>query len=214
MKNDFFFFKIPYRKDLRLLDIGCGNGIYLLQLKKLGWNPRTQLYGIEFPNEVLQQLKEVEQVNIIEGNLYEGELPKNFFDVVTLRHVLEHFYDPTLAMQKIYHTLKPGGKVLILAPNFKSIEALFIFKEKWYNIDTPRHLYHFTPKTLMKLLLKTEFTVEQIYLKKSVSPVVKSLEYYGYRVPKFIEKSVIPNILSIFKLFGFSEDLLCKAVKR
>lgn len=214
LKNDFFFFRIPYRRDLRLLDIGCGNGIYLMQLKKLGWDAPTQLFGLEFPNEALPHLRDKEGMTIIEGDLYSEELPEHFFDVVTLRHVIEHFPDPTAALEKVRRTLKPGGQVLILAPNFRSMEALFVFREKWYNIDAPRHLFHYTPATMRKLLEKTGFCVKKMHRKKSIAPVVKSLEHYGYRVPRFVEKSVIPHILTLCKLFGFSEDLLCRAVKK
>lgn len=212
-KNDYFFFKIPFRLDMRLLDIGCGNGIYLMQLKKLGWDPASQLFGLEFPNEALKHLRQ-EGMNIIEGDLYKNDLPENFFDVVTLRHVIEHFPEPLSAMEKIRRTLKPGGEILILAPNFRSVEAMFLFREKWYNIDAPRHLFHYTPATMRKLLEKTGFQVEKIHLKKSVAPVVKSFEHFGYHVPRFMSKSVIPYLLDIFMLLGFSEDLLCRAVKK
>lgn len=213
LKKDYFFFKFPYRRELRLLDVGCGNGIYLMQLKKLGWDPATQLFGLEFPNEALHHLRD-EGINITEGDLYKNNLPENFFDIITLRHVIEHFPDPSSAMEKIHRSLKPGGEVLILAPNFRSMEALFLFREKWHNIDAPRHLFHYTPATMRRLLGKTGFQVEKMHLKKSVAPVVKSFEHYGYHVPRFVAKSVIPYILSLFKLIGFSEDLLCRAVKK
>lgn len=212
-KNDFFFYRLSYGFDKKILDIGCGNGSYLLSLKAFGWDPSKQLYGIDFPSENLKKLKENKQMNITEGNFIEVEMPINFFEVITLRHVLEHFTDPSLVMNKIYRLLKPGGKVLINVPNFKSIESLYLFKENYHAVDAPRHLYHFTPETLKMLLQKTGFTIEKIYLKKSPTPFVISLQNYGYTTPKWVEKYFISNILTLLKILGYSGEILCVASK-
>lgn len=213
LKNNYFFYRIPYGSDKKLLDIGCGNGGYLLKLKRLGWDAETQLYGVELPNSALKKLKENERLNIIEGDFMKVDLPENYFDIVTLRHVLEHLSDPLGAMKKVYDILKSDGLVLINAPNFKSVEA-FLFKGKYHNIDAPRHLFHFTPESLGKLLDKVGFHVEKLYLKKSPTPFVASLKNYGYHVPKYIKKYVISNMLTVFKLLGFSGEFLCKAYKK
>ena len=213
LKDDFFFFRIPYGEDKRILDVGCGNGSYLLRLKKLGWNA-AQLYGVDLPGENLKRLREAEGINITEGDFLNAPLPPDFFDFVTLNHVLEHFGDPLAAMKKAYKIVKPGGKVLIGIPNFKSVEALFIFKEKWYHLDPPRHLYHFAPKTLKRLLEGAGFTVEKMYFKKCVGRFTMNLKNYGWNVSKSTEKYAISNMLKLFKLFGFSGELLCIAVKK
>ncbi len=213
LKDKFFLYKIPYDRKKRILDIGCGNGGYLLSLKALGWDASTQLYGIDFPNALLKQLREDEHINIVEGNFIETALPESFFDVVTLRHVLEHLPDPARALRKVFAMLKPGGVVLIHVPNFRSAEALFIFRERWRHLDAPRHLFHFSPGTMKTLLQNTGFSVEKISLKRASLPFIKSLEAMGYPVPKPVEKYIIRNMLKLFKLLGFSGELLCKAVK-
>ena len=214
LKDKFFFYKVPYARHKKILDVGCGNGSYLLSLKKLGWDAETQLYGIDFPNEALTHLKEHEHINIIGGNFFDAALPENFFDVVAVRHVLEHLPDPASALKKAFALLKPDGIILINVPNFKSFEAMVFFREKWRHIDDPRHLYHFSPKTLKKLLGNTGFTVERILLKRAVAPFIKSLGHYGYHVPKFVEKYIIRTMLKLFKLTGYSGEILCKATKR
>ncbi|MEW6117192.1 MAG: class I SAM-dependent methyltransferase [Nitrospirota bacterium] len=212
-KNDFFFYRIPYSSNKRLLDIGCGNGSYLLYLKKLGWDAEKQLFGVEFPNASIAQIKQSEQLNIIEGDFLDIELPMNFFTIATLRHVLEHFIDPVLAMKKVREILEPGGKVFISVPNFRSLEGVFL-KEKWYPLDPPRHLYHFTPGTLRKLLHKTGFEVEKMHLKRSMSSLTKSLENYGINISKPTRKYLISNFLKLSKVLGFSAEILCIAVKK
>jgi 2-polyprenyl-3-methyl-5-hydroxy-6-metoxy-1,4-benzoquinol methylase len=212
-KNTYFFYRIPYGSNKKILDVGCGNGKYLLHLKSLGWNASSQLYGLDIPTETLKKLRETEAINIIEGDFLTTDLPENFFDAVTLRHVLEHLPDPSLAIKKVFNILKPGGNLLIAVPNIRSIEAL-LFREKWHHIDAPRHLYHFSPETLKKLLHNSRFIVEKMLFNKNSSEFVRGLRNYGYNVPKFIEKYMIKNMLKIFMLFGLSGELMCKAVKK
>lgn len=214
LKDNFFLYRIPYDRTKKILDVGCGNGGYLLSLKSLGWDACTQIYGIDFPNETLRHLRDIEHINIIEGNFFETDLPENFFDVVTLRHVLEHLSTPASALKKVFNILKPGGVVLINVPNFKSIEALLVFKEKWRHIDAPRHLFHFSPKTLKRLLTDTGFSVKHMSLKIASTPFIKSMERCDYHVPKSVEKYIIRTMLKLARLFGFSGEILCSAVKR
>ncbi len=214
LKNEYFFHRIPYERDKKLLDVGCGSGGYLLSLKRLGWDTRTQLFGIDFPNEELKRVKEEEKLNITEGSFFEADLPEGFYDVVTLRHVLEHFEDPTLALKKVYKMLRPGGRVMINVPNFKCIEGRFIFKGNWYQLEPPRHLYHFTPETTKRLLHNVGFDVERIDVKKGPAQFVATLDTLGYRVPKFVEKYIISNMLKVFKMFGYGAEILCVAVKK
>lgn len=214
-KDRFFLYRIKYDSNKRVLDVGCGNGSYLLGIKSLGWNAGEQLYGIDFKIPVLKKLQKQEGINTMEGNFIEMYLPENFFDVVTFRHVLEHFSDPLAALKKACSILRHGGIVLIDVPNFKSIEALFLFKDRWHAIEAPRHLYHFSPKTLKGLLNKAGFVDEKIYLKKNSDSFKKSLKNYGYKnIPKYIEKHLIRNLLKIFKFFGFSGEMLCTATKK
>lgn len=213
LKNDFFFYRIPYSRNGRLLDIGCGNGSYLLYLKKLGWDAERQLFGVEFPNESITHIKKTEQLNIIEGDFMNAELPKEFFSFASMRHVLEHFSDPVAAMRKVHAILEPRGRVLIGIPNFRSLESRLL-KGRWHHIDAPRHLYHFTPRTLRRLLTSSGFEVEKMHLKKSVSPAARSIEHYGITVSKTTKKHLLSNILKVSQLLGLSGELLCVAVKK
>jgi SAM-dependent methyltransferase len=214
VREKYFLLTVPYSPSKRILDLGCGNGKYLMSLQSLGWKADTQLYGLDYPNESLRRLRESHGLNIMEGDFLSTDLPIDFFDVVTMKHVLEHFPDPYAVMAKVASILKPGGTVLIEIPNFKSIEALFLLRDKWHHIDAPRHLYHFSPRTLRLLLNRAGFDVEMIRLKKSIRPFSASLAHFGYNVPRLIEKYLICNMLELCRLIGFSGELQCKATKR
>ena len=92
-------------------------------------------------------------------------------------HTLEHTYNPLSTLREIYGFLKNNGILYVEVPNSASIVAK-IFRRYWFGWDLPRHLYHFTPSILKKILIQTGF-------KKS------KMEYHS--------KSIL--LLSSFRLF-------------
>lgn len=125
----------------RLLDIGCGEGTFLLAAKAKGWsvagtemNPSSALSaGLV----IYSQLSEVRAL-----------AP---FDCITLWHSLEHMPDPRATLQEARSLLSPDGIVIIAVPDAGGLQAR-IFGPKWLHLDVPRHLYHFTRRSLDKLL--------------------------------------------------------------
>ncbi|MFQ5845460.1 MAG: class I SAM-dependent methyltransferase, partial [Planctomycetota bacterium] len=85
-------------------------------------------------------------------------LPREPFDVITFWDVLEHLANPRAALEAAFRRLRPGGLVLLSLPNFASYQARH-FREDWYALSLPHHLYHFTPATLTKLLEAAGFRV-------------------------------------------------------
>lgn len=83
------------------------------------------------------------------------------FDVITLWHVLEHLPSPGQDIEKLKARLSPGGVLFIAVPNFDSWEAA-IGRSRWFHLDVPRHLYHFTPNTVRRLLELQGFRVNRI----------------------------------------------------
>jgi hypothetical protein len=60
-----------------------------------------------------------------------------------LWHVLEHLRDPGAMLAQVHRLLRPGGTLLVGVPNFGSLEAR-LCRDKWFHLDVPRHLAHFT----------------------------------------------------------------------
>ena len=157
----------------RLLDVGCGQGIFLLALDPARW----ERYGLEvMPSahrEALRRLapsstREGLALNrtgsglapdrIIAAELTAAGLPGEHFDVITFWDVLEHLPDPRAALVEAFRLLRPGGLVLLRLPNFSSYQARR-FGEDWFALQLPYHFYHFTPATLTRLLEVTGFRV-------------------------------------------------------
>lgn len=144
---------MPEHKIGRILDIGCGSGDTLLLLKQIGWDT----YGLDIDNQAVLIAKKNGLKNVITGG-YESmsQFPDNYFDSIRLYHVIEHLDDPQRCFKLVYKKLKHAGEIIIGTPNINSIVAR-ICKGYWYNLDCPRHLYLFTPKTLGALAKKSRF---------------------------------------------------------
>lgn len=126
-----------------ILDIGCGTGLFLHMAHEVGLRVR----GIELSESAVEHARAKYGLDVHHGTLETAELPDESFDIVTMWHVLEHLADPVEALRRVARVLKPGGLLLLGVPNFDSIEAR-IFGRRWYSLDAPRHLSHFTPHTL------------------------------------------------------------------
>jgi SAM-dependent methyltransferase len=156
------FFRLSRRG--RLLDLGCGNGEFIRQKTKEGYDT----YGVEINSDVAEQGKR-EGLEVFCGTIEEAAFPDGFFQVVTLNHVLEHMYDPSGTLREIFRIMEDNGYLFIAAPNFNGFESK-LFKNDWDCLDSPRHVYHFTPETITALLEKTGFHVRTIRF--SPTPVI------------------------------------------
>ena len=138
----------------RILDVGCGDGKFLWALDSGRWD-RT---GVEFSEETVRLVNgRIEDLKLIEGDIFSGELQEDSFDVVTFWHVLEHLPRPREVLERVRDLLSPGGWVFISLPNFNSWQAR-LFRRYWYAFDdVPRHLYHFAPRPLEILLREKNF---------------------------------------------------------
>lgn len=135
----------------RLLDIGCGVGDFLLQVKKLGWS----VTGIE-PSE---QASKIAQSRLAFAPLTPADydqLPDQSFDVITMWHVLEHVDDLKSQTKELKRLLRPGGRLVIALPNYQSFDCQY-YSDKWAAWDVPRHLNHFSPDCLKGVLNAIDF---------------------------------------------------------
>lgn len=139
--------KVTEMKQGLLLDVGSGTGAFANEMKQAGW----QVTGLEpdvDARSVGKQLYDIELTDI--NQLY--QLPVSVYDAITMWHVLEHVHDLQGYVAKLKLLLKKNGKLFIAVPNYTSKDAA-IFGGHWAAYDVPRHLYHFSPKS-MKILME------------------------------------------------------------
>lgn len=167
VKDPLFFIKKG-----KLLDVGCGSGKYLNILKGWGW----KTYGVEINSKAAFWANKINCGNVETGDLFSGRYKSNYFNVVRFSHVLEHVPSPTAELKETRRILKKNGHVVIQIPN---IDSLFfnIFRSNWYQLDAPRHLYHFSSRNLTKLLKKTGFRNIRITYQQSPYSLYRSLLY-------------------------------------
>ena len=167
--------------DNQLLDIGAGTGDFILEAKHNNWN----VHGVE-PN--LNAQKKAAQKGLrLETSL--TDLGTTKFDVITLWHVLEHLPNLSDQVKMITSLLKDNGTLVIAVPNFKSYDAQK-YKSFWAAFDVPRHLWHFSRKSIHLLFDEYGLKVNQ----------TKPMPFDAYYVSLLSEKYKFgkPNYLKAF----------------
>ena len=129
----------------QILEIGAGTGAFANSMTVKGWN----VTALE-PNEASRAIAlQNYNINLLPIEAL-GDLQSQKFDVITLWHVLEHVHDLKHYLSEFNRLLKPNGRLIIAVPNYTSFDAKF-YKKYWAAYDVPRHLYHFSPKSMFKL---------------------------------------------------------------
>jgi SAM-dependent methyltransferase len=167
----------------RILDVGSCKGDFLYEMKTKGW----ETWGIEISSDGCSFAKErFGLTNIINKDLNQTDLPENYFDVITLWHVIEHLHDPLATIAKISRVLKDDGLLVLECPNFDSLTRK-LFNRYWFALDLPRHLYQFTPGSLQRLLNSHGLVVKKYYFplwpKQNITAFKVSLAFFLERKP-------------------------------
>ena len=138
----------------KILDVGCGTGYFLTVAKENGWETR----GVEVSKIAASYARKKFSIDVFAGELLEAGYPDEYFDVVTLWHVLAHLPNPSETLAEVNRVLKKDGLLILTVPNIRGFQAK-IFKEFWFHLDVPRHLYFFDMDTLEQILRKNGFTI-------------------------------------------------------
>jgi 2-polyprenyl-3-methyl-5-hydroxy-6-metoxy-1,4-benzoquinol methylase len=185
-----------------LLDVGSGLGTYLLLLRSLGW----RVHGIEASRSAASYAQDQLGLDVKCGLFEDVVFPKNFFDVITMWHSLEHFADPRSILLKAHRLLKPGGKLLIAVPNYASMDRK-IFGENWNGLEIPLHLFHFNPCSIQTALERTGFHCGRVMHTIRPSDFAKSLgnllkDHYGMGESRLVRYLTLFASMLPAALFG------------
>lgn len=124
----------------RLLDAGCGYGLFLDEARRRGWSA-IGIEGAEAPAQVAGDLGLEVRVGDILSSLREQD--ENSMDVITFWHVLEHLREPAAVLRTAVEKLRPNGRLVVNCPNLDS--AIFkLVGRRWSWIYTPGHLQYFS----------------------------------------------------------------------
>lgn len=162
---------IPELPAGRMLEVGCASGSFLHRMAGDGWEVR----GIEFsPSAAKAAVDLGYEVHV--GALETAPVPDEPFDLIVGWMVLEHLHDPLAGLRKLRECAKPGTWLVLSVPNAGSLEFR-VFKQYWYSLHLPAHLFHFTPETIDHLLQRAGWRVHKIYHQRTLGNLIASTGY-------------------------------------
>ncbi len=139
-----------------LLDIGAGTGAFANFMQHAKWT----VTGLE-PDDTARSVAYNKFKLELQPPSTLFNIPENQFDAITMWHVLEHVHNLNGYFEAFSKILKKNGKLFIAVPNYTSHDAAN-YQEHWAAYDVPRHLYHFSPKSIDLLAKKFGFSVTAI----------------------------------------------------
>lgn len=136
----------------KILDIGCATGALVEVATSLGVK---ESIGIELSIPKADFGKSRGR-DIRTMPLGECNFPSNYFDIVMAHHLLEHIPNLQDFLNEVFRILKPNGIFHVIVPRYNSV---FVRSPNWIGWFPQEHFWHFTEKTLVKLLSKHKFQV-------------------------------------------------------
>jgi 2-polyprenyl-3-methyl-5-hydroxy-6-metoxy-1,4-benzoquinol methylase len=206
---------LPSRTQGSLLDVGSGNGEFLMLMNELGW----QTTGLE-PDPQAACAAESAGLRIMNCSVEDTLLEDGAYDAVTLHHVLEHLGEPQAVLSKLARALKPGGVLVSVSPN--PVGALARrFRQAWRGLEPPRHLVLPSPdgygrmlkslgfQTQVSTIMRTAFWMYQDSM--SIRLEGRVGHYRKRFLPKIISSIGSNFVLPLFPSSG--EEVVCIATK-
>jgi 2-polyprenyl-3-methyl-5-hydroxy-6-metoxy-1,4-benzoquinol methylase len=138
---------LPYIGEGRLLDFGCGSGWFADRMRRRGW----KVIGMDFSPHAVEQASRNYGLRTLAGTLPHPEIAPRSIDAICMGSVLEHLHSPHDVIDAASQALCPGGLLMVCVPNLESW-GFRTFGMSWFGLDAPRHLVHFSPATLRRLL--------------------------------------------------------------
>lgn len=163
--------RMPPLKPGHLLEIGCASGAFLHAMAQKGWDVK----GIEFAQkaaDAARRLGYAVQVGTIES----ATAPEKSYDAIVGWMVFEHLQHPVQCLKKLRSWVNPEGWLVLSVPDAGSWEFK-LFKDAWYSLSLPMHLFHYTPSTLRTVLSAGGWTAERIFWHNDPKNLFHSLRY-------------------------------------
>jgi 2-polyprenyl-3-methyl-5-hydroxy-6-metoxy-1,4-benzoquinol methylase len=154
---DFRILGLEANEGGKLLDIGCGNGHLIKRLSNMGWD----VEGMDFDPVAVEYCKS-QGLNARSGNFFDMNYPSNYYDAVTMSHVIEHVPDPAKTLKEVYRILKPGGTLVMETPNSDSWIYNDIMQEEWLHLHPPAHIIIFNSENMKTLVESVNFEIKKL----------------------------------------------------
>lgn len=163
--------ELPNMAPTRMLEIGCASGAFLHQMAGQGW----QVEGIEFSEKAAQAASQL-GYKVHAGPLESAPAPEQPLDLIVGWMVLEHLHDPIGCLRKLHEWGSTGAWLVLSVPNANS-KSFWFFKNGWYDLHLPNHLFHYTPQSLAQVLEAGGWTLEKVHHQRTITNLIVSTAY-------------------------------------
>ena len=154
-KYDEFLVPLEVHRRLnRLLEVGCGQGLFLERAREMSW----EVQGVELLPPVAERARE-RGLAVFTGELVAAAFPAGHFDVVVMREVIEHIVDPVALLREIARVLRPGGVATLGTGNARSWAArLRGARWSYYRFGGHMHIRFYSPRAAAALARASGFS--------------------------------------------------------
>ena len=171
----------------RLLDIGCGTGVFLDETARAGW----EVEGLEvsaYASAAARGRNLRVQTAAIEGATF----PAASYDCITMWDVIEHLRDPAGVLARASSALRPGGVLALSTGDLTSVVAR-LSDRRWHLLNLPEHLFFFSPASLRALLSRAGLRLVRITREVYWAP----LGYVRERLAKMFGRTTLGRRLAL-----------------
>jgi len=156
-----------------LLEVGCASGAWLEGMRSLGW----KVHGLE-PNPEAAAFARERGLDVRTGVLDSETRFEGRYQLLAAWMVLEHLHDPIGGLEALRRSAAPGARLALSVPNAGALQFR-LFKDRWFALQVPTHLFHYTPKTLEAVLQRAGWKLDRVFFQRSLSIEGASLSYFA-----------------------------------
>jgi Methyltransferase domain len=179
------------------LEVGCASGEFLEEMTRRGWT----VEGIE-PAAAPATAALGRGYHVQHSTMESAGPPEIAPDLVVGWMVVEHLHRPVESLRALAEWSTPNASLVISVPNMSGI-SFKLFRQYWYDLDVPRHLFHFTPTTVSDLLGAAGWHVERIVFQRSVRELAFSWSFWvanrfkSRRLARAAEKAAASSLANV-----------------
>lgn len=176
----------------RWLDVGCATGDFLVAAR----NAVRETTGVELSAFAAERARE-RGLQVATGDFAGIDLPSGSFDLVTMWDYIEHVPDPRQSIERALALLRPGGHLVISTGDAASLAARAMGRF-WHLMIPPRHLYFFTPDTLIRLLQDSGFQMVRLDRPGKRVP----LDFAAWKLAQMVAPPIAARVLGAATRMG------------
>lgn len=140
-------------RPLRVLEVGAGDGYFSAGIRSE--LPGASLWLVDVVEDLVRYYREHLECEAVQGELDPRRLPREGFDLVVFRDLLEHVRDPMRFLAEVRELTRPDGRIFFLTPNGR--EDLWLVNQRFLKTGEPtvlllNHFHYFFPGTLARML--------------------------------------------------------------